>query len=286
MICAKHALGFSKFPANTMTKDLMAPFYATATISLNTWQATGASSRVLHLLGHWQGLFSQLNLRWSRLGYLACRTLSKRRHKAAADRAIMSAKLGKESALGSVKKTVRRDTGTFLRLCLLLFWAYPTARLLVYLLFFNLKWSSRMVVHTTMRATFALSESILQAQLEKITANPYLSILMDSSANVTTSDCVLLYVLYLVITESSVRVATEFLCILPLSCDKSGQDMYDLICRAFRVMGLNLSKIVGVCTDGGSEYTGKDSGVIALFRKARNSCLVAMHCVAHRLRYP
>jgi hypothetical protein len=53
--------------------------------------------------------------------------------------------------------------------------------------------------------------------------------------------------------------------------------------RTFRIMGVNASRLVGVCTDGGTEYTGKSSGVTVLLQKAHKSCIFAMHCVAHRV---
>jgi hypothetical protein len=71
-------------------------------------------------------------------------------------------------------------------------------------------------------ALFALSSCLLQSQLDRIAQSPYFSILMDSSTDVSTSDCVLLYVQYAVITDACVQIMTEFLCLLPLADDKSG----------------------------------------------------------------
>ena len=87
-----------------------------------------------------------------------------------------------------------------------------------------------------------------------------------------------MYVRYLDMTDLSAK--TEYLCTVKLY-SKTGQSMFNTIETVWKVLGLPMAKLVGLCTDGDSAMMGQHTGVRGLLRKV---CpyLLSAHCAAHK----
>ncbi|CAI7845848.1 unnamed protein product [Closterium sp. NIES-53] len=72
----------------------------------------------------------------------------------------------------------------------------------------------------------------------------------------------------------------EFLTLLTVDkCDAAS--LVDVLLTHLDAVGIDLSKIVGISTDGARVMTGTSNGVVARLRQ-RNPYLVSCHCIAHR----
>ncbi|CAI7746411.1 unnamed protein product [Closterium sp. NIES-54] len=72
----------------------------------------------------------------------------------------------------------------------------------------------------------------------------------------------------------------EFLMLLTVDkCDAAS--LVDVLLTHLDAVGIDLSKIVGISTDGARVMTGISNGVVARLRQ-RNPYLVSCHCIAHR----
>ena len=65
----------------------------------------------------------------------------------------------------------------------------------------------------------------------------------------------------------------------------SSSDIYDYLEHTFSDVcpDINGRKIVGICTDGASNMTGRISGLCTLFKNRHNDEIVSIHCLCHRL---
>ena len=122
------------------------------------------------------------------------------------------------------------------------------------------------------------AETLLRIQLEAIAASPFVAILLDNSTDKSTEEHCLMYIRYL--SMHDLQAKTEYLCTVRLF-SKTGQSMFMTIQKVFEVMGIDFSKLVGLCTDGDSAMMGIHTGVRGLLRKA---CpyLLSAHCAAHK----
>ncbi|XP_061192620.1 uncharacterized protein C17orf113-like [Saccostrea echinata] len=75
---------------------------------------------------------------------------------------------------------------------------------------------------------------------------------------------------------------TRFLCNIEISTPKAdAETIVNHVITELRVKGLDVSKLVGVGTDGASVMTGRKNGVIVRL-KEYSPALVGIHCAAHR----
>lgn len=80
-------------------------------------------------------------------------------------------------------------------------------------------------------------------------------------------------------------VQTDFLFIANLlekSDSANSETLFKVLCENFEAMNLDMMKITGLCTDGASVMIGKKDGLGAKLKRL-NKCLIATHCVCHRL---
>ena len=73
---------------------------------------------------------------------------------------------------------------------------------------------------------------------------------------------------------------TEYLCTVKLF-SKTGQSLYATVKLALVVLGISLSKITGLCTDGDAAMVGHINGLRG-FLSAQNPYLISAHCAAHK----
>ncbi|CAI7837561.1 unnamed protein product [Closterium sp. NIES-53] len=76
------------------------------------------------------------------------------------------------------------------------------------------------------------------------------------------------------------RVVTEFFTLLTVEkCDAAS--LFEVLMNHLRSAGVDVSKLVGISTDGASVMTGKDNGLVAWIREHAPH-LFSCHCIAHR----
>ncbi|CAI7885515.1 unnamed protein product [Closterium sp. NIES-53] len=76
------------------------------------------------------------------------------------------------------------------------------------------------------------------------------------------------------------RVVTEFFTLLTVEkCDAAS--LFEVLMNHLRSAAIDVSKLVGISTDGASVMTGKDNGLVAWIREHAPH-LFSCHCIAHR----
>jgi hypothetical protein len=125
---------------------------------------------------------------------------------------------------------------------------------------------------------FALSEALLTWQFSQVQDSEFFSILMDSSTDISGESHVLIYIKYM---ARNMVPMTQYLCTINVTA-KTSEAAYSALLTALSALGLDPSKLVGFCSDGGSEYTGKEKGVVARLKENLCCYLLATHRAAHR----
>ena len=131
---------------------------------------------------------------------------------------------------------------------------------------------------------WTISESLLRAQVAHIKASPFFSVLMDSSSDTGKQDHVLIYVQYLqYLPQGGFKVMIQYLCTVQVAT-KCANLMHDVLITVMDTLEIDMSKLFGFCSDGGSEFSGKHTGVAAVLKGTgeNKTALITMHCSAHR----
>ncbi|CAI5496165.1 unnamed protein product [Closterium sp. Naga37s-1] len=122
----------------------------------------------------------------------------------------------------------------------------------------------------------AAAKYLRQEQLKQIEASPYIRKQLDESIDKVRGKDLIVYVSYM---KDGASVC-EFLTLLTMEkCDAAS--LIDVLLTLLDAVGIDLSKIVEISTDGARVMTGTSNGVVARLR-ARNPYLVSCHCIAHR----
>lgn len=126
---------------------------------------------------------------------------------------------------------------------------------------------------------FALSEVVLRLQLAAVGASPYFSIMMDSSTDINSEDHVLIYVQY--VDRDTFTTHVQYLCAVKVTA-KTAEVVYNALVMVLQALGIDIKRMAGFCSDGGSEYAGKHSGVAVTLKNNHVPYLITNHCAAHR----
>jgi len=137
------------------------------------------------------------------------------------------------------------------------------------------KWSNRRYFHAGL---FALSNTLLDKQLLRILASPWFSLLCDSSTDIAKEDHLLVYVQYVDLLYLNVHI--EYLCTIKLVA-LGAETITNVLLQVVDCFGLDRKKLVGLCSDGASVFTGQNSGVATRLKNDLPH-LISVHCVAHR----
>jgi hypothetical protein len=120
--------------------------------------------------------------------------------------------------------------------------------------------------------------SILKGDLwADLLASPFVSVLIDESTDVSTSENMIIYFIYL---KAGVAVVTYAGMVHVPAVD--AEAITETLLTYFQENGLPLSKVTGFCSDGASVMTGWKNGVAARLKK-HNPFMQSIHCIAHRL---
>ena len=132
--------------------------------------------------------------------------------------------------------------------------------------------------HVRCREFVMSLSSILKGYLwADLLASPFVSVLIDESTDVSTSENMIIYFIYL---KAGVAVVTYAGMVHVPAVDAKA--ITETLLTYFQENGLPLSKVTGFCSDGASVMTGWKNGVAARLKK-HNPFMQSIHCIAHRL---
>ncbi|CAI7841279.1 unnamed protein product [Closterium sp. NIES-54] len=117
---------------------------------------------------------------------------------------------------------------------------------------------------------------LTNAQMDHINSSPFLGLQCDESTDRTRGKHMIVYLTFIM----DRRVVTEFFTLLTMEkCDAGS--LFEVLMNHLRSAGVDVSKLVGISTDGASVMTGKDNGLVARIREHAPH-LFSCHCIAHR----
>ena len=125
----------------------------------------------------------------------------------------------------------------------------------------------------------ALSTAIKQELWADISNSPFVSVLIDESTDISTSENLIIYFIYV---KDGLAVASYISLVHAAAVD--AESITESLLTFFAENGLNTNKIIGFCSDGASVMTGCHNGVHVGVRLQRvNPYMQCVHCIAHRL---
>ncbi|CAI7855434.1 unnamed protein product [Closterium sp. NIES-54] len=112
--------------------------------------------------------------------------------------------------------------------------------------------------------------------MDHINSSPFLGLQCDESTDRTSGKHMIVYLTFI----KDRRVVTEFFTLLTVEkCDDAS--LFEVLMNHLRSAAVDVSKLVGISTDGASVMTGKDNRLVARIR-VHALHLFSCHCIAHR----
>ncbi|CAI7766473.1 unnamed protein product, partial [Closterium sp. NIES-53] len=122
----------------------------------------------------------------------------------------------------------------------------------------------------------SISTYLTQVQMDHILASPFLGIQCDESTDRTRGKHMIVYLTFF----KNRQIACQFFTLLMVErCDAGS--LFEVLLNHLRSAAVDVSKIVGISTDGASVMTGKENGLVARLRE-HVPHLFSCHCIAHR----
>lgn len=122
-----------------------------------------------------------------------------------------------------------------------------------------------------------LSESVENDILEGLKASPFVALQIDEGTDCSNLSTLMIYVRYL----ADGKVKSKFISVNELP-GASSDDIFGILIQFLKEKNIDVSKIIGIASDGASVMQGVKKGVTT---KLKSYCpfLVRTHCMAHRL---
>ena len=128
----------------------------------------------------------------------------------------------------------------------------------------------------------AIAEVITDELVSNINQSPYFSVTLDESTDITNKQNLIVYVLFLKKEKGEMVPKTQFLGLITLKEGANADQIHTVLSAVLSRKGLDMSRLCGVATDGAAVMTGCKTGVVQKL-KSEYSCLLFVHCIAHRL---
>ncbi|CAI7793723.1 unnamed protein product [Closterium sp. NIES-54] len=123
----------------------------------------------------------------------------------------------------------------------------------------------------------SISTYLTRVQMDHILASSFLGIQSDESTDRTRGKHMIVYLTFM----KNRQVACEFFTSLTVEwCD--AWSLFEVLLNHLRSAAVDVSKIIGISTDGASVMTGKENGLVARLREHAPH-LFSCHCIAHRI---
>ncbi|CAI7864641.1 unnamed protein product [Closterium sp. NIES-54] len=121
-----------------------------------------------------------------------------------------------------------------------------------------------------------ISTYLTRVQMDHVLASPFLGIQCNESTDRTRGKHMIVYLTFF----KNRQIACEFFTLLTVErCDAGS--LFEVLLNHLRSAAVDVSKIVGISTDGASVMTGKENGLVARLRE-HVPHLFSCHCIAHR----
>ena len=127
-----------------------------------------------------------------------------------------------------------------------------------------------------------IGEAVLDQIIDQISDSGCVGLLCDDVTDIATLEQMLTFVQYV----HSGKVSVRFLTIdnlLAESTSANAATMLAVLEQRFQQLGIEMSKIVSLASDGASVMMGKTGGLAAKLRDKHCPTLLNIHCVCHRL---
>ncbi|CAI7803344.1 unnamed protein product, partial [Closterium sp. NIES-53] len=121
----------------------------------------------------------------------------------------------------------------------------------------------------------SISTYLTRVQMDHILASPFLGIQCDESTDRTRGKHMIVYLTFF----KNRQIACGFFTLLTVEGRDAGS-LFEVLLNHLRSAAVDVSKIVGISTDGASVMTGKENGLVAHLRK-HVPHLFSCHCIAH-----
>ncbi|XP_076083706.1 zinc finger protein 862-like [Mytilus galloprovincialis] len=119
--------------------------------------------------------------------------------------------------------------------------------------------------------------------VEKVKAADCFSVLLDDSSDVSTIEQMICYVNFWNGKSNACDINFLFIeNVLKNASSANAENLYKVVKSKLISLGLDMSKLSGISTDGASVMVGKKGGLVKKL-KDDNPALVAIHCICHRL---
>ncbi|CAI7912923.1 unnamed protein product [Closterium sp. NIES-54] len=121
-----------------------------------------------------------------------------------------------------------------------------------------------------------LGTYLTNAQMDHINSSPFLGLQCNESTDRTRGKHMIVYLTFM----KDRRVVTEIFTLLTVEkCDAAS--LFEVLMNHLRSAAVDVSKLVGISTDGASVMVGKDNGLVARIREHAPH-LFSCHCIVHR----
>ncbi|CAC5377495.1 unnamed protein product [Mytilus coruscus] len=123
-----------------------------------------------------------------------------------------------------------------------------------------------------------IAESIMSNIVNDVNKSDFFSVMVDESTDRANKKRLLMYCQYFKDTE----IQSDLLANIQItSATADASTIYSAMVSHLAEKGIDISRLIGIGTDGASVMTGKHNGVIKKFQD-QNSEILGVHCSAHR----
>lgn len=132
--------------------------------------------------------------------------------------------------------------------------------------------------NTIKERILSMNSNIENQLIHDLNQSSFFSICIDESTDITSSARLSIISRFCINDE----VREELIKLASIPAKTTGENICEVVVNVIENIGLNLSKIVSVTTDGAPCMIGKDRGFVNLFSKKIGHPLIGFHCIIHQ----
>lgn len=136
------------------------------------------------------------------------------------------------------------------------------------------------------REIITLIAKVIQDEIvDQVKSSATFGILLDDMTDVTCKEQMIIFIQYY--CRQDEKVKTKFLSVESVldqseSCSANAETLFKVFCTKLSELGLDVTKVGGLASDGASVMLGRNNGVASRLKAIAPSVIV-VHCVCHRL---
>ena len=128
-----------------------------------------------------------------------------------------------------------------------------------------------------------LIAKVIQDEIvDQVKSSATFGILMDDMTDVTSKEQMIVFIQYYCRKDEKVKMSVESVLEHDESSSANAETLFKVFCSKLNELGLEVTKVGGMASDGASVMLGRNIGVAAKLRAIVPSVIV-VHCVCHRL---